>query len=119
MNVEQSDATLVFRPNPSQGANKTIGYCQNHKWIALDEIAETGVDAFRPYLIINDMKALEENTKLILTFLAEHHVRTLNVAGHNGTPKGAAQRKTKMSIKEFAEAASELIGSVCDNLVKE
>lgn len=109
MNVDNSDATIVFRFHPSSGTDKTIGYCLYRKWITpsvipinnwnlyedsfSDELNSQVYECYKPLFIVDSLPlfSLDELSqhqlliKSIKNFLLKNNVRTLNVAGHRAS----------------------------------
>lgn len=102
MNVDDSDATLVFRFHPSVGTDKTIGYCLERKWCVPSVIPLTNwhlpiekekmlkYKSYKPLFIVDtiplfsldDFSQYQLLIKSIKNFLLSNDVSVLNVAGH-------------------------------------
>lgn len=69
-NVNDSDATVVFRLQESRGSDLTIRLCTRND--------------HRPCLVIRELgpEFLAENIRLLRQFISLHNVKILNVAGH-------------------------------------
>jgi len=80
-NVDDGDATVVFRLYSSPGSDKTIGYCQTGKWV---NFTENGRGQYRPVLIITSLREEDKqrNVMKLREFVRDHNVCVLNVAGH-------------------------------------
>lgn len=84
-NVDDSNATVAFRTKASAGTDKTIGYCIIGKWTNASA-PPAGVSFWepasvhKPVLVIIEMN--QKSKAALLSFLADHRVQTLNVAGH-------------------------------------
>jgi hypothetical protein len=105
-NVDDSDATLVFRIRASPGTDKTIGYCLTGKW----QTASSSEKHYRPVLVITDAVLLVnfENEEVkrrdadaVRAFLIEHNVKTLNVAGHRQDSKDPTWQSRVLSFLLF------------------
>lgn len=108
-NIEASDATVVFRIKHSRSTDRTIGACINGRWALAPgdpspydatgpvsvHLGEPEQPCFRPLLVVHqpDEAHLEENAAAIASFLVEHKVRVLNVAGHREYCGGGWQRR--------------------------
>jgi hypothetical protein len=91
MNVDAADATVVFRTKASAGTDKTIGYCIIGKWTnASAPPVGTSfwepASVHKPVLVIIEMNKKSKTS--LLSFLADHRVETLNVAGHKDDGPG-------------------------------
>lgn len=82
-NVDDADGTIAFRTQPSDGTDKTIEYCETGRWGSAGP-GRTPPSPHRPYIVIRDIsyEAMDSHVKLILYFLKEYSIRTLNVVGH-------------------------------------
>lgn len=91
LNVDAADATVAFRTKASAGTDKTIGYCIIGKWSSASA-PPVGVSFWepasvhKPVLVIIEMN--QKSKTGLLSFLADHRVRTLNVAGHRDNGNG-------------------------------
>lgn len=83
-NVDDSDATLVFRLRSSVGTDKTIAYCKTGRWGKDGPGIQADQTEYRHCLVIRDLapSALTSNVTTILKFLEAERIYTLNVAGH-------------------------------------
>lgn len=95
MNVNDSDATVVFKTYPSAGTDKTIGYCLTGIW---QNVYYKQTQCFKPFHVISrsvqgyfldgrdQLEIPSETWKTealkLREFLITHKVKTLNVAGH-------------------------------------
>jgi hypothetical protein len=79
INVDNSDATVVFRVKSSPGTDKTIGYCIYKRWI-LPNTPMSSVNGYRPVIVISEFTT--ETQLLLVKFLIDNRVQVLNVAGH-------------------------------------
>lgn len=90
LNVDAADATVAFRTKASAGTDKTIGYCIIGKWSDAPPVGwfPFWEPAFvhKPVLVIIEMNQMSKGA--LLTFLKEHCVHTLNVAGHRDDGNG-------------------------------
>lgn len=84
-NVDDADATLVFRVQASAGSDRTVEYCLSKRWKTptfslgnADFVSNTL--GHRPVLIVQHMTPAA--VEAVREFLSERGVRTLNVAGH-------------------------------------
>ena len=75
-NVDEADATLVFRYWESVGSDKTIGYAETGRWTVLNGDLKTTKKCF--VVTYPDPKFAD----LILQFIHRNQVKVLNVAGH-------------------------------------
>jgi len=95
-NVDDAEATLVFRAQASAGSDKTIEYCLSGRWktptFALGQAdAVQNALGHRPVIIVQHLTPAAQEA--VCSFLREHQVRILNVAGHRaveGVPGWAA-----------------------------
>lgn len=99
-NVDNADATVVFRVRHSAGTDKTIGYAISGQWktIELDIAADTWQhsDGRSPVIVIAKMtKTAGRNMR---RFLIRHGVAILNVAGHRSESLGD---KWQTSVRRF------------------
>jgi hypothetical protein len=93
LNVDESEATVAFRLQPSVGTDKTIGYCQSGKWAKPDG-GKFAKKPHRPHLVVRDVSAAnaEATAREIVEFVRLHKVAVLNVAGHrDDVTAGVAQ----------------------------
>jgi hypothetical protein len=105
-NVEDSDATLVFRTHASAGTEKTIGYCCTYTWgVWLKKEAfraEGGVYVERcgmkPLCVVFNMDELSA-VSIVRKFIRDRNVRVLNVAGHRDNGRGYQERVTTFLMK--------------------
>ena len=67
-NVRDSDGTVVFAVSPclTGGTKRTVQFAQHHA---------------KPYLVLHLGMTTTEAASALTTWLAEHHIRRLNVAG--------------------------------------
>lgn len=87
MNVNQSDATIVFRLRESPSADRIIHYAMTRKWPRFYEwhsnpyadYSEVAT-GYKPVLIVTRLTKLSQMA--ISEFLVRHEVRTLNVTGN-------------------------------------
>lgn len=95
-NVDDADATLVFKIQASTGTDKTIGYAQTGKW-QIDP--KPGIYAYKPVMIIQESvhpsfkDGFEQivypsdvwikEAEALYLFLSLHKVKVLNIAGHS------------------------------------
>lgn len=82
-NVDDADATLVFRVQKSPGTDNTIGYCITGQWKRVDipDLDTYAPDcSHRPVLVVRELT--QASTGVVRDFLDQHGVRILNVAGH-------------------------------------
>lgn len=96
-NVDDADATIVFRLHPGNGTDKTIGYAHKKTWTAASTTLETG---YKPVLVLDSLSM--DNIKLICSFLEKHHVRVVNIAGH---------RETTAGVEKFGEQVKNILQS--------
>lgn len=80
LNVDAADATLVVRLHASVGTDRTIGYCATGRWGA--QGGPPPSTPHRPCMVITHLGGVDGQAARLAAFLAEHGVRTLNVAGH-------------------------------------
>lgn len=80
LNVDQSEATIAFRLQPSVGTDKTIGYCRDQSWKAVRGPNPSSV--YRPCLVIKDVGDEEKAAELVVKFLKAHNFSKVNVCGH-------------------------------------
>lgn len=79
-NVDDADATIAFRLQPSNGTDKTIAYCYTKKWKTIDNF--DGLPLYRPCLVITNFDDEQVNIENIRAFIIKHNVNILNIAGH-------------------------------------
>ena len=77
LNVDDADATLVFRLAPSRGSDCTIGYAQCGRWRDGDVALSTST-----CLIVTDLSCPHDVEQRIVEFITNNHIEVLNVAGH-------------------------------------
>jgi prophage tail gpP-like protein len=106
-NVDDADATLVFRSYASSGTDKTIGYCMTGRWIVASE--RDGDDAsarYRPVYVVRSLEKGDDATRErcleeAKRFVRENRVETLNVAGHR---EDASRNPARQSFESLVEA---------------
>lgn len=86
LNVDESDATLLFRSYKSNGTEKTLGYCITGRW-CMPRHSMVPTNPYRPYFIVN-LALKGEKEKQVLLELAQEFIEknvktTLNIAGHS------------------------------------
>lgn len=114
LNVDDSDATLVFKIKDSTGTDKTVGYAATKEWKLLSSSTQKRpiVSNYKPLLILTDsvnplfndgtdQLAAPSRTWLLdaealYNFLATYKVRTLNVAGHSQNDKNDPTWQTRV-----------------------
>lgn len=84
-NVNDADATVVFRTHSSAGTDKTIGYCVTGKWKRVSQFVVSDdvwvhTTGHRPVIVIS--RITECATIAFREFLREYAIKVLNVAGH-------------------------------------
>lgn len=85
LNVEHSDGTVIFRLGEEKVVDKIIGFCQFRSWQKLLWTFDlTGQAPYKPYLIIKSlaMKDRADNVAKICSFVKQHNIDTLNIAGN-------------------------------------
>ena len=100
INVDNADATVVFRIRSSPGTDKTIGYCLSKIWKRVPpELWHKQKPAYRPVFIVTSSVAMlgkdekiapitwKKEVEDFREFLREYKVKVLNVAGHRATQK--------------------------------
>ena len=92
LNVDHSDATIAIRTKRSKGTDQTIRYCHTGKW----GHRGPGIKNYKPCLVISDLQipfdSNHSSVKAIITFIREHKVTILNIAGHrNDQSSGLSQ----------------------------
>jgi hypothetical protein len=86
-NVDDSNATLAFRPKSSVGTDKTIAYCHTGKWkFPNKEMLVGGVsaspDMYRPvFLVVDFQQNVDKLAEEIADFCIKREIQVLNVAG--------------------------------------
>eukprot|EP01125_Pyxidicula_operculata_P020923 TRINITY_DN7872_c0_g1_i3.p1 TRINITY_DN7872_c0_g1~~TRINITY_DN7872_c0_g1_i3.p1 ORF type:complete len:212 (-),score=37.01 TRINITY_DN7872_c0_g1_i3:108-743(-) len=92
MNVDNSDGTIAIRLHPGSGTDKTIGYAHIGKWVFGSERGKTKLNGYKPILVIGhnitDQKEVEEAVSLMVSFIIDNNIRTVNIAGHRETTAG-------------------------------
>jgi hypothetical protein len=103
-NVDNSDATIVFRLCASVGSDKTIGYCRTGKWRVC---ADATAAPYRPVFVVT---ALDDANKTALGQWLQRRrstIRIVNVAGHRETSAPAIEGFTS-----FKDAVRQFLSSV-------
>lgn len=130
LNVEYSNATLVFRAKASPGTDRTIGLCISGRWQPSNlEFTEKTLSmepsaSYRPVLVITEQGCanISQCVSTVCEFLSVHNVTTLNVAGHRlntsagvGGPQFimAVQRVLSATFNALDPSARDGIGDLC------
>lgn len=83
-NVQNSDATLVFRFKASPGTDKTIGYALRGVWETVGVGNEDVIEMCGRKPVLICQKLTIHTGEEIRKFLIRHEVKTLNIAGNRG-----------------------------------
>jgi len=82
-NVQESDATVIFKFKDSPGTNGTIRYAHYGQWKPSLKIRnERENHPFKPYLIISSLD--DTNIERLRNFITLNSVSVVNIAGHRG-----------------------------------
>lgn len=85
-NINNSDGTLAFRTHPSQGTDKSIGYCVHKSWKVpdIDEIHQGElISRHKPIFVVSDFdQDMKESFRIWVT---TNNIKILNVVGHRDT----------------------------------
>jgi methylmalonyl-CoA mutase N-terminal domain/subunit len=99
-NVDNSDATLVFRSKRSLNVDKVIGYCIKRQWISiLVEGTCTEEFGYRPVLVLDRLTA--DEVDLVRSFIIANKVRVLNVTGHQSLAFGESVERFLLKTLSF------------------
>lgn len=101
-NVDDSDATIVFRFKSSPGTDCTIGYAQTHKWTSR---MYSKFDGYKPVLVVHSLEL--SNVQKVCNFIEKYRLKTLNVAGHRDSTSGVEDFAQK--VQNFLEIVFETI----------
>ena len=99
LNVDTSDATIVFRFKSSAGTDKTMGYACSLEWkkTRYPSTHSGSIPTnYKPVFIVSTFN--EITRKALRKFLIQHRVRTFNVCGHR-TSRGP--RLFQVNVKKF------------------
>lgn len=107
LNVDESDATVVFKIHPGVGTDKTIGYCLTKKWMSF---SQNVIFPHRPVLIISHSVQREDVTietwkrdaQRLKMFIIDNNVKVLNVAGHRNTPDDFTWQQRVLQFLAYA-----------------
>ena len=100
-NVKDSDATVVFRFQPSLGSDATISWAQTEKWNTTGVNIATTHDGYRPVFVVTSFE--NEQAVQLRKFLICHKVKVLNVAGHRAST--APDRDFQHKVREFLRSS--------------
>jgi hypothetical protein len=107
LNVDESDATVVFKIYDSPGTDKTIGYCRTARWT---NPPSNVIRPYRPVLIISHSVKREDVTietwkrdaQRLKTFIVDNNVKVLNVAGHRNTSEDPTWQQRVLQFLAYA-----------------
>lgn len=107
-NVDESDGTVVFRLKKSTGVDKTIGYCLTKKWAFVKQSRWQDLTEYKPCLVISDLSASqqENHVEAIRSFIQQHRIDTLNVAGNRDDRSSGVQQFQQLVKQLLLEALS-------------
>lgn len=90
-NVEDSDATLVFRLRASPGTDGTVRYAATGKWRPRAGLPPS--TPFRPHLVLDGpaMRNATRAAERVRAFCTAHRVAVLNVAGHRAAAENGSE----------------------------
>lgn len=101
INVDEADATLVFRQQPSPGTDGTIRYATTGRWRTHNSPLAGYVA--KPLLVINRLGKPEVDR--VKHWLRTNNIRVLNVAGHRKCNVIGSQQTFTELVRDFLVSA--------------
>lgn len=119
LNVDESDASLIFRFKQSLGTDKTLGYCLSGRWGSPDKrhLPPKSGDQkarHRPCFVITSLNA-NTKSKIIEAFsqfIRQYNVVVLNVAGHR-------EKEYESAVEKYLKECLVSVGEKNDDLLSE